>query len=46
MLWKNSKQQDLEVDLTHLKTKSIYKLLTENKKVRLVVETKYPLINF
>ena len=42
----NIKQQDLEVDLAHLKTKSIYELLIENKKVRPVVETKYPLINF
>ena len=39
------KQQDLEVDLAHLKTKNIYELLIENKKVRPVVETKYPLIN-
>ena len=42
----NIKQQDLEVDLAHLKTKGIYELLIENKKMRPVVETKYPLINF
>ena len=42
----NTKQQDSEIDLAHLKTKSVYELLIENKKVRPVVETKYPLINF